>query len=230
MLDIQTHKSILIQILKEIYNKTSLGPMLGFKGGTAVYLFYDLPRFSVDLDFDLLNDQKVNFVFKEVQKILQEFGKLKEAVVKKNTIFFLLSYQEGSSNIKIEISKRNFGSHYEVKKYLGLAILTMKKDDIAGHKLVALLERKTLASRDLFDIWFFLKNNWKINEEIIKLRTGMGLKIYLKKCLSVLDKIPERHILQGIGELLDEKTKEWVKKNLKKDLLFLLKLRLQVID
>ena len=50
ILEISTHKNILLQILKDIFTNSAIGPILGFKGGTAAYLFYDLNRFSVDLD------------------------------------------------------------------------------------------------------------------------------------------------------------------------------------
>ena len=53
-LDIATHKTLLFQILKDIYLDTSISPYIGFKGGTAALMFYGLDRFSVDLDFDLL--------------------------------------------------------------------------------------------------------------------------------------------------------------------------------
>ena len=36
------HKNILLQILKDIYTDVTVGPILGFKGGTAAYLFYNL--------------------------------------------------------------------------------------------------------------------------------------------------------------------------------------------
>ena len=49
------HKNILVGILKDVFRDASLAPFLGFKGGTAAMLFYELPRFSVDLDFDLLD-------------------------------------------------------------------------------------------------------------------------------------------------------------------------------
>ena len=58
MLDRDVHKTVLLQILKDIYTDGSLGPVLGLKGGTAAHFFYDLGRFSVDLDFDLLNAAK----------------------------------------------------------------------------------------------------------------------------------------------------------------------------
>ena len=53
-LDTAKHKNILIKILKDIYTDATISPILGFKGGTAATFFYDLDRFSVDLDFDLL--------------------------------------------------------------------------------------------------------------------------------------------------------------------------------
>ncbi len=49
MLDPITHKNISLYF-KDIYTDPMIGPILGFKGGTAVYLFYNLNRFSVDLD------------------------------------------------------------------------------------------------------------------------------------------------------------------------------------
>jgi predicted nucleotidyltransferase component of viral defense system len=64
------HKSILIKILKDIYSHPTIGPILGFKGGTAANLFYNLDRFSVDLDFDLLDTTKEELVFKEIKSIL----------------------------------------------------------------------------------------------------------------------------------------------------------------
>jgi len=43
MLDKNRHKIIFVKILKEIYSDPTLRNILGFKGGTAAYLFYGLP-------------------------------------------------------------------------------------------------------------------------------------------------------------------------------------------
>lgn len=223
MLDIQKHKFILVSILKDIYSDSSLGPLLGFKGGTAAYLFYKLPRFSVDLDFDLLKIEEKDFVFGKMKKILENYGRIKEFREKRFTLFFLLSYAPKSQNIKVEISKRKFPNHYQLENYLGISMLVIEKKDIFSHKLVTLLERKEIANRDLFDLWFFMKNNWDFNKELVELRTGMNYKTYLKKCILVVEKVNEKYILQGVGELLNEKQKDWAKNNLKKELLFLLK-------
>jgi hypothetical protein len=140
---------------------------------------------------------------------------------KRFTLFFLLSYDNHAHNIKVEISKKEFPNRYKLKNYLGIPMLIMEREDMFSHKLVALLERKFIANRDLFDIWFFMKNNFEFDKEMIKLRTEIDYKKYFKKCILMTEKINEKYILQGLGEVLSEQQKIWVKENLKKELLFL---------
>lgn len=227
MFDIDHHKSILVQILKEIYSEISIASLLGLKGGTAMSLFYSLPRFSVDLDFNLLDIKEKDRIFKSLEDILKKFGEIKDEKEKQDTLFFLLSCEEKARNIKVEVSKRIFPDSYEAKNYLGISMLVLSKEDMFAHKLVALLERKSIANRDLFDLWFFMKNNWDVNKEMVKLRTGIDLKEYFKGCIKKVEKIDERYILQGLGEILDEKQKHWIRKNLKKDILFFLRFYLE---
>lgn len=227
MLDRNRHRSILLRILKEIFTDTSLGPLLGFKGGTAAHFFYNLGRFSIDIDFDLLDKTKEDYVFERVEQIVKDFGKIKESRKKRFSLFLLLSYQKDAPNIKIEINRRIFGSRYELKSYLGISMLVMVQEDMFAHKLVAMLERIGKANRDIFDIWFFLKNNWSINREIVQKRTGMAFRDFIQKCIDSLEEMPDRGILAGMGELLDEKQKAWTKANLKKDTIFLLELLLE---
>ncbi len=226
MLDRALHRIVLIEILKKIYGSPTLAPHLGFKGGTALYIFYNLPRFSVDLDFDLLEGGDKNNVFDEIVKIMQPFGKFREKWEKHHTLFFLLSYSEKLHNMKIEISKRPFLSRYEIKNYLGIPMKVMVREDMFAHKLVALTERKRVAYRDLFDLWFFLENHDDINVELVEKRTGKSFKMYLKECLRFVEKVNNRDILRDMGELVDDRRKEWIKKHLKEELIFLLKLRL----
>lgn len=157
MLDTTVHKTILIRILKEIYTNVFIGPFLGFKGGTAAFLFYDLNRFSVDLDFDLLDASKEHEVFEQLKKILEQHGAIKDSYEKKYTLFFRISYSDGSQNIKVEVNRRNFGSKYEVKSYLGIPMKVMVKEDMVANKMVAMLERIGDANRDIFDTYFFEK-------------------------------------------------------------------------
>ena len=174
-----------------------------------------------------MKGDKESFVFDKVDKILNEYGIIKEKHRKKHTLLFVVSYDEKSQNIKVEINRRVFGSRYELKNYLGISMLIMVREDMFAHKLVAVLERTKTANRDVYDIWHFLKNLWPINKEIVEKRTGKNLKEYMKKCIAFVESLSDRNILSGMGELLDEKQKAWAKTNLRKDTVFLLKVRLE---
>lgn len=230
MLNEQKHRLIMGEILREIYSDTTLAPNLGFKGGTCAYFFYDLPRFSVDLDFDLLNDSG-NFdyamILEKIKKILEKYGIVKDVYAKKFTIFALLSYGENDHNIKIEISIRpklpDMRSYYEIKEYAGISVLAAKKEYAFAMKLVALTQRKVLVMRDVYDIYIFFKQRWDIDAAIIEAMTGKKIKKYLSDCIKVVEGIKENRILSGLGELISEKEKNWVRKNLKAEALFQLR-------
>ena len=229
-LNITTHKNILIKILKDIYTDSTIGPLLGFKGGTAVYLFYNLNRFSVDLDFDLLDAEKEDYVFEQIKKILENYGTIKEAEKKRFNLFYVLAYDDkvpGAQNIKVEINRREFGSKYEVKSYLGISMKVMVQEDMFAHKLCAMYERIGKTNRDIFDVWYFLQNEWPVNKKIVEERTSMIFKEFLQKCVDSLEKMTDQNILSGMGELLDAKQKDWVKAKLRTETIFLLKLKLQ---
>jgi len=118
-LNYSKHKNILLQILKDIYSDTSIAPHLGFKGGTAALLFYGLTRDSVDLDFDLLNEKKETEVFEKIQKIIANYGTVVESKIKKFNLLNVLSYAAGAQKIKVEVNRRQFGSKYDLKIFVG---------------------------------------------------------------------------------------------------------------
>lgn len=224
-LDTARHKNIMVQILKGIYTDTDIAPFLGFKGGTAAYMFYELPRFSVELDFDLLDETKEDIVFERVASIIKAYGQVKDATKKRFGILFVISYGNDDRNIKIEINRRNFGSRFELKSYFGISMLVMTREDMFANKMVAMEARLGKTNRDIFDCWFFLKNNWPVNKGLVERRTGLSFKDFLQRCVGELEKKGDRNILSGMGELLDPKQKAWAKNSLKKDTIFLLKIR-----
>lgn len=224
MLNHTKHKVTLLEILKDLYADTDLRTLLGFKGGTAAMLFYDLPRLSVDLDFDLLDGDKKELVFEKMKTLLERHGILREAREKKYTLFFLISYERGKHTIKVDISKRKGISGFQMKNYLGVRVLVMKEEDMAAGKLSALLTRRRFAVRDVFDLWFFLKNKWHINETVLKEKTGISLSKGIEQALKKVRSIPENQLLLGLGELLDVKQKAWVKEKLIDDVVFYLRL------
>ena len=226
-LDIATHKTILFQILKDICSDTSISPFLGFKGGTAALMFYGLDRFSVDLDFDLLDENQEEHVFDRVVRIAKKYGTLKEAHRKRFNLFILLSYEDKARNVKVEINRRQYGSSYEIKTYLGISMQVMVVEDMFAHKLMAMVERIEKTSRDIYDVWFFLKSRSPINKEIVENRARMPFDQLVKKCISQIEKMDNRHILTGMGELLTPSQKDWAKAKLREETLALLKLRIE---
>ena len=220
------HKNIFIKILKDIYTDSTISTILGFKGGTAAALFYNLDRFSVDLDFDLLDVEKEDYVFERVKAILENYGKLKQVQKKRFNFFYILSYDEkdiNAQNIKVEINRREFGSKYDVKSFLGISMQVMIKEDMAAHKLCAMYERIGKTNRDIFDVQFILAHDWPVNKKIVEIRTGMTYKDFINKAIDVMEKFNDRNILSGMGELLTEKQKTWARAKLKSDTIFLLK-------
>lgn len=221
------HKNIILQILKDIFSDTSISPYLGFKGGTAALMFYDLDRNSVDIDLDLLDQSKEQEIFEKIQKILGAYGKVIDSRIKRFTLMTIISYDLKSQNLKVEVNRRDFGSSYELKTFLGISMQVMVQEDMFANKLMAMYERIGKTSRDVYDVWFFLKNNWPINKKLLADQSKISFKETLFKCLELLEKMDNRHILDGLGELLDEAQKDWARAKLKSDTIFLLKARLE---
>jgi len=225
MLNKNKHKLVMTQILKDIYSDVSISSLLGFKDGTAAYLFYGLPRFSVDLDFDLLDDTEQNrdIVFDKIGNILKKYGEIKDDQKKNFTIFFSLSYGAGEHQIKVEVNTRKTGASYEMKSYLGIPVLVTTKASMFAGKLVAMTKRKLFVSRDLYDTYFFLKERWDIDKNVLTAYQIGPLNEYLMTCVQLIENVPENALLAGLGELIEEKEKTFVKNRLKDETIFLLR-------
>lgn len=230
MLNKEKHQLIMGKILRDVYGTATIASLLGFKGGTCAYFFYGLSRFSVDLDFDLLepdDENKQKLILETVGSILQKYGKVKESWIKLHTIFFLLSYGDDDHNIKFEVNIRrlvpDIRAHYELKEYLGISMLVGKKDYLFASKLAALTGRRKTAMRDIYDIWYFANNNWDLEAELLETRTSKNIKDYLTDCIAVIEQVKDNEILQGLGELINGSQKDWARTKLRTDTIFLLK-------
>jgi len=227
-IDYSKHKNILLQILKDIYSNTLIASCLGFKGGTAAYLFYGLSRDSFDLDFDLLDESKEQMVFEKINSIVSKYGEITDSAVKRFNLLNVISYNPKFQKIKVEVNRRDFGSRFELKTLFGISMLVMVEEDMFAHKLMAMLERMGKATRDIYDVWYFLENNWSINKEIIERRSRISFKEVLHKCIESLEKLENKNLLAGLGESLTEPQKDWARAKLKSETIFLLKARAEI--
>lgn len=223
MMDINRHKFFLVQILKDVFSDIELANWLGFKGGTALMFFYDLPRFSIDLDFNLINTGKVDAVYEKVRTILLKYGTITDEAKKFYGPILVLDYGLDERKLKIEISLREFDNHYEIKNLLGINMKVLVQPDMFAHKLCALLDRNILTNRDIFDCWFFMQKQTPVNKNIVESRMEMSYSDYLQKCIDTLESMSDKGLLQGLGELMDNDLKNFVRTKLRAETIGLLR-------
>ena len=185
--------------------------------------FYDLPRFSVDLDFNILDKEQEHLVYQKVRKILLKYGSIYDEAKKFYGPLVVLNYGHGERNLKVEISNREFENRYEIKNLLGINIKVMVLEDLFAHKLCALLDRNSVASRDIFDCWFFMEKRTPLNKNIVESRMKKSLNEYLQQCIDLLESMNDNGLLQGLGELMDSSMKKFVQTKLRSETISLLK-------
>lgn len=192
-------------ILKEL-TEAKFGSFLVFKGGTALRLAYQSPRFSHDLGFDLVKKISYSQFSDWADKLVKKYPelKLKDAADKYFTYLFQFSVKDDNLinrfSIKLEISKRNLKkkSYYEPRLLtspvtpIQVLINVVFLDQIQAEKKEAIKTRKQ--PRDLFDLWFISqlkKEPWVCPKHSFKQRElRQELNKYLPlKYLSVIEKL-----------------------------------------
>lgn len=145
-----------------------LAQKLIFKGGTALRLAYNSPRFSEDLDFSLTEEIKNEDFAELIEKTVKDLptAKIKELTEKYYTHFALLHIKEPYLKqvfpIKIEVSKRPVSWKIN-KDYVSAPVksqivplevvgFTVTMERVFKDKKRMIKERDK--ARDLFDLWW----------------------------------------------------------------------------
>lgn len=176
-------------VLFHIYSSSNF---LVFKGGTALYKIYSLPRFSEDLNFSVLGDVEINEVENVIETVARKCKmKIKHKRKVKDSILFKLAFKgilTKYNTLGIDVNLKQKVFEYEVKNYISdfvdinpfsLKVLSLK--EIIAEKIHSLLRRTK--ARDLFDLFFLLrleKPEKKIIEKKLKI-FGMKFDIELIK-------------------------------------------------
>ena len=100
----------------------------------------------------------------------------------------------------------------------------MTQADMFAHKVCALLDRTSFTNRDLFDCLFFMQKQTPIIKQIVEERMKKPLADYLQDCIDNLENRSDRNLLQGLGELMDEEMKKFVKTKLRMETISLFKI------
>ena len=203
----------MLQVLQAIYRHPQLSQLLAFKGGTSLMLFHGLTRFSTDLDFNLLDASKTEYVYTELHNLLLKFGTIDDEAMRFYGPILVLNYSKGERMLKVEVSNRLYPDHYEVRSLLGTDIRVMTLPDMFAHKLCAFGERIT--PRDIYDVWFFLQNRTEINADIVQVRTNLSVSEYALQCAEKVRNYSSRVLMQGLGEvLMDNQSKSFARQQL----------------
>ena len=144
---------------------------LGFKGGTALRIVFNSPRFSEDLDFTADTGIKV-FLLKQmlastIEKIEKENLQVNIIEAKETSGGFLALYEvpllSYTARIELNISTRAKNMLFETEPHLvsseifpPYTLLALDRKILVKEKIQALLFRKK--PRDIFDLYYLLKS------------------------------------------------------------------------
>jgi predicted nucleotidyltransferase component of viral defense system len=164
--------------LSYLYQEKDSNRLL-FKGGTALRIIWQSPRFSEDLDFTGVNIliKKIEAVMEGALAKMEMEGIQAEIVESKGTsggylAIFYFKTAEYESRIQIKISLRNG------KKLVGIAALIqpelvmpytlvhLKEEVLVSEKIQACLTRGK--ARDFYDLYFILRSRMAFKDAFFK--------------------------------------------------------------
>ncbi len=158
---------------------------LVFKGGTCLYKFYKLDRFSEDIDFTLKKEFDVDGLIRKIAADLGLFGieaSIKSKKRVKNSLMITIRTKgplyagnpQSFSNIRIDINLKS-----EINKvplhatYTSLypdipsfSLIVMREDEILAEKVRAIMMRSK--ARDVYDMWFLIRKGVRFDKGMVK--------------------------------------------------------------
>lgn len=174
-----------------MYSKTQ---QIIFKGGTAIHLIFQAPRFSEDLDFTVVMPETefLDVLTKTFSTLKNEgqinFKERKTLTGKR----FLLSASLPDSTLKsfinLDFSFRE--KVFEIENYFlkpdypvifKSEVSHMSKNEIISEKIRAIMHRQK--GRDIYDLWYLLANNAKIDLKLVSEKFKYHNEIYNSEAL-----------------------------------------------
>ncbi len=202
-----------------------------FKGGTALYKFYKLERFSEDLDFSEAKATDIDSLIKKTLFDLSKF-KVETKVFKVREPFnsILITFRakgplydgrpQTFSSLRVDINKEStvelkplrlrFASLYtEIPPFY---ILVMQEKEILAEKIRTIMARNK--ARDLFDAFALIEKGTEIDSDLIEKKLKYYSLEFSKKELSeAIDKKQNlwvhelKHLLNEVPSFIDVKRK-----------------------
>jgi predicted nucleotidyltransferase component of viral defense system len=234
-------REFLQELILQILDRKGYFKNLAFVGGTALRIIYDMPRFSEDLDFSLINKKGFSFtaLLKTIKRELELTGySVEELKSKDKTVlgefirFKGLLYELGLSKdkneklfIKLEVDSNPPGKFETeivmVNRNFLYKVQCYKPDSLFAAKLHAVLFRKYEKGRDYYDLLWFLTRKTAINYDLLsnaaaqteKKHTAINADTLRGLLVARLNKINFALLLSEIRPFLERKEEaEYFKK------------------
>lgn len=177
-----------------------------FKGGTALRIIFQSPRYSEDLDFSASSISNIDHLLLDTIGALDQEGLVAENIIEnKETGGGYLSILDFSaplfkSRIKLNIQRKD-GTLLSNSKLVSnefiapYTIVYLKDEVLIAEKIQAFLHREMPKERDFFDLYFILNDN--------SLRNLVQKDVNLKQAiLERLESLDDRQLKIGIKDFL----------------------------
>jgi len=193
-----------ILFLNKLY-ASSKSARIFFKGGTALHLIYQSPRFSEDLDFTVALKEKefllfIQGVFKRLSQ--EESVEFKERKTIAGRRFLLTGAPEALKhetfiNLDFSFREKVLTPEKSILETDFPVLFTsfvhhLSKEEIFAEKIRAVITRRK--GRDLYDLWYLLNRGVAIDSRLIKEK----LKYYR------LEKVHKGDILKRVNEFSEK--------------------------
>ena len=197
--------------LSYLYRQTQAGKVY-FKGGTAIHLLFDSPRFSEDLDFSTVLSPAgaSQLIGKTGAEMRREIPEIKILLWHrgKQGIRFKLIYK--SADFKYPMAIRIDVSFEKPLRPVTSPLLTkfpitlfpiishLKAEEILAEKIRALLARAK--GRDVFDLWFLLSKNYAIDQDLVSKK--IDSKIFMPELRRKIANFPDKALKLDLNQFL----------------------------
>jgi predicted nucleotidyltransferase component of viral defense system len=218
----QYRENIIIEVVQAIA-KSKAGAQIAFKGGTALKLFYGLPRYSEDVDYDMLPGGSGEELLNILDRLFKRHKwEITDQALKYYTLLFELRFAGIDRNfrLKIEISTRKKHLDTSIQSLRGVPVLILQPSFLMTEKLITFLEKE--AGRDIFDAWFILNGSYQLNQPMIEEAFGNERKFY-QTILKKIEKADQKAISRDTGKLIGPDQRNWVKTSFLEDFKMLIR-------
>lgn len=166
MQDLIKQEQFELEVLDKLKSGRFLDRMV-FGGGTMLRLCFGLDRYSVDLDFWLLEADDYIRWFADLQQFLLRFFQIRDAADKFNTLLVELKSPDYPRSLKLEMRKgvkiagKERAIAYSRFSSTQVYVRTIPLKVMMTSKMEAFLQRKEI--RDAYDLEFLVKKGVEVD-------------------------------------------------------------------